>query len=735
MDLPKKLQTIFMNRYAGEMTSEYFPTNNQRLVPPSTESQVIKTEAADLTPLAPFPLSFDENSDDSMQPPSNVQSNSSSWRENHSPIEPSKLGQECAADSEVDANCSFQSTLPMTSPGVNQPSPTIPQNNKLESFKESCQICGDTSIGFYWGAFVCEACKKFYSRSCKRSNGAYICTNRTNKNSCLIVKATRTSCPYCRFQKCLAIGMESPGKGLLDTHNIKQLTCRVCGSPSSGFNFGVLTCEGCKGFFRRRTQNGNCKPERLICQAGGNCPINMMSRSQCRACRLQKCLKVGMSKQASRIGRLPNNVRYARIMKNISAENMSQAEIDSSNLNGVSSRTLEVMPSSASQLEVPSAEYLRTPSLSYSSSPATHLNSLSPVCMTSPTTDYSTSSTAVYSMTRPSGYTCTLSPTSAPLDIVDTNPLYGNTRHSSNITHPFQSPLPAACNSSDSVHSDKVEHPMDLSINCPKPSALSTCQLPRSASLRIQQISSLFNTFREDYYQIITDEKMVVPGIPDPTFAQLVYDCFQGSLMLVVSFSKKLDGFMQLHLEDRILLTKCSIYRLLLLAASQRYDLETGKHYLFGWRSWEAAPSRLVSLYPEYEILVHHFDFFGKKLKEVACSDEELGLLAVLNTINEDNLGDIKDQQAVTRLYNEYMELLMLNTAGSHANPTKRMRELTTALGYCQQAAKEHAAAAKIVIEKYPSYAASAAQQVEIIPQLYKEMFSNTPWKHWDISG
>jgi len=90
-----------MNRYAGEMTSEYFPTNNQRLVPPSTESQVIKTEAADLTPLAPFPLSFDENSDDSMQPPSNVQSNSSSWRENHSPIEPSKLGQECAAGKQL----------------------------------------------------------------------------------------------------------------------------------------------------------------------------------------------------------------------------------------------------------------------------------------------------------------------------------------------------------------------------------------------------------------------------------------------------------------------------------------------------------------------------------------------------------------------------------------------------------------------------------------------------------
>jgi len=41
-------------------------------------------------------------------------------------------------------------------------------------------------------------------------------------------------------------------------------------------------------------------------------------------------------------------------------------------------------------------------------------------------------------------------------------------------------------------------------------------------------------------------------------------------------------------------------------------------------------------------------------------------LCAKLTYVLADNLGDIKDQQAVTRLYNEYMELLMLNTAGNY---------------------------------------------------------------------
>lgn len=37
---------------------------------------------------------------------------------------------------------------------------------------------------------------------------------------------------------------EARGKG-------PALMCAVCGDKSSGLHYGVLTCEGCKGFFRR----------------------------------------------------------------------------------------------------------------------------------------------------------------------------------------------------------------------------------------------------------------------------------------------------------------------------------------------------------------------------------------------------------------------------------------------------------------------------------------------------
>ena len=36
------------------------------------------------------------------------------------------------------------------------------------------------------------------------------------------------------------------------------------------------------------------------CKNGGNCIINKQNRTSCKACRLRKCLLVGMSKSGSR---------------------------------------------------------------------------------------------------------------------------------------------------------------------------------------------------------------------------------------------------------------------------------------------------------------------------------------------------------------------------------------------------------------------------------------------------
>ncbi|XP_015605048.1 ecdysone receptor isoform X4 [Cephus cinctus] len=66
--------------------------------------------------------------------------------------------------------------------------------------------------------------------------------------------------------------------------------CLVCGDRASGYHYNALTCEGCKGFFRRSiTKNAVYQ-----CKYGNNCEIDMYMRRKCQECRLKKCLTVGM---------------------------------------------------------------------------------------------------------------------------------------------------------------------------------------------------------------------------------------------------------------------------------------------------------------------------------------------------------------------------------------------------------------------------------------------------------
>ncbi|XP_041113284.1 bile acid receptor-like isoform X2 [Polyodon spathula] len=66
--------------------------------------------------------------------------------------------------------------------------------------------------------------------------------------------------------------------------------CVVCADKASGYHYNALTCEGCKGFFRRSiTKNAVYK-----CKNGGNCEMDMYMRRKCQECRLRKCKEMGM---------------------------------------------------------------------------------------------------------------------------------------------------------------------------------------------------------------------------------------------------------------------------------------------------------------------------------------------------------------------------------------------------------------------------------------------------------
>ncbi|XP_053705201.1 nuclear receptor subfamily 1, group H, member 5 isoform X2 [Synchiropus splendidus] len=66
--------------------------------------------------------------------------------------------------------------------------------------------------------------------------------------------------------------------------------CVVCGDKASGYHYNALTCEGCKGFFRRSVT----KKAVYHCKSGGGCEMDMYMRRKCQDCRLRKCRAVGM---------------------------------------------------------------------------------------------------------------------------------------------------------------------------------------------------------------------------------------------------------------------------------------------------------------------------------------------------------------------------------------------------------------------------------------------------------
>ena len=88
-----------------------------------------------------------------------------------------------------------------------------------------------------------------------------------------------------------------------------SLLCGVCGDNAACQHYGVRTCEGCKGFFKRTVQ----KNAKYVCLSDKNCPIDKRRRNRCQFCRFQKCLNVGMVKEVvrsdslkGRRGRLPS---------------------------------------------------------------------------------------------------------------------------------------------------------------------------------------------------------------------------------------------------------------------------------------------------------------------------------------------------------------------------------------------------------------------------------------------
>ncbi|XP_058688689.1 thyroid hormone receptor beta isoform X1 [Poecile atricapillus] len=86
---------------------------------------------------------------------------------------------------------------------------------------------------------------------------------------------------------------EKKCKGYIPSYLDKDELCVVCGDKATGYHYRCITCEGCKGFFRRTIQK-NLHPT-YSCKYEGKCVIDKVTRNQCQECRFKKCIFVGMA--------------------------------------------------------------------------------------------------------------------------------------------------------------------------------------------------------------------------------------------------------------------------------------------------------------------------------------------------------------------------------------------------------------------------------------------------------
>ncbi|XP_022344751.2 hepatocyte nuclear factor 4-gamma-like isoform X2 [Crassostrea virginica] len=82
-------------------------------------------------------------------------------------------------------------------------------------------------------------------------------------------------------------GSTSPTQGM-------SQFCAICGDRATGKHYGASSCDGCKGFFRRSVRKNHV----YSCRFNRNCVVDKDKRNQCRYCRLRKCFRAGMKKEA-----------------------------------------------------------------------------------------------------------------------------------------------------------------------------------------------------------------------------------------------------------------------------------------------------------------------------------------------------------------------------------------------------------------------------------------------------
>ncbi|KAM3842316.1 nuclear receptor ROR-alpha A-like, partial [Diretmus argenteus] len=468
---------------------------------------------------------------------------------------------------------------------------------------------------------------------------------------------------------------------------IEIIPCKICGDKSSGIHYGVITCEGCKGFFRRSQQSNAA----YSCPRQKNCLIDRTSRNRCQHCRLQKCLSVGMSRDAVKFGRMSKKQRdslYAEVQKHRLQQQQQQQQSQGGHLHS--------HPSLSSQ--TPGEAEPLSPPYGLSSTGLTELQDELGGFPHSPEGGSASSKTdssggggggvgGFYLDIQPS-------PDQSGLDIngIKPEPLcdYGST----NGFFPYCSFSNGE--KSPTVSMAELEH---LSQNISK-SHLETCQYLRE---ELQQMS--WQAFLQEEVERYQDK-------PREVMWQLCAIKVTEAIQYVVEFAKRIDGFMELCQNDQIVLLKAGSLEVVLVRMCRAFDTQSNTVYFDGKY---AGPDVFKALGCD-DLIMSVFDF-TKSMCSLYLSEDEIGLFSAFVLLSADRCW-LQEKLKVEKLQQKTklaLQHVLQKNQREDGVLTKLICKVSTLRALCSRHA-ENLSAFKTV---YPDIIRSH------FPPLYKELFGS----------
>uniref|UniRef100_A0A8K9WWT3 RAR related orphan receptor A n=1 Tax=Oncorhynchus mykiss TaxID=8022 RepID=A0A8K9WWT3_ONCMY len=453
---------------------------------------------------------------------------------------------------------------------------------------------------------------------------------------------------------------------------IEIIPCKICGDKSSGIHYGVITCEGCKGFFRRSQQSN----AGYSCPRQKNCLIDRTSRNRCQHCRLQKCLTVGMSRDAVKFGRMSKKQRdslYAEVQKH----RLQQAQ----------QLQRDHHPQNPEEVEPLSPHYGLT---DLHEDLGGYMEENSPGGVNGPASKGGSDSGGVggfYLDIQPS-------PDQSGLDIngIKPEPLcdYGSNQG----FFPYCSFTNGE--TSPTVSMAELEH---LGQNISK-SHQETCQY-----LREELQSMTWQAFLQEEIETYQTK-------PEEVMWQLCAIKITEAIQYVVEFAKRIDGFMELCQNDQIVLLKAGSLEVVFIRMCRAFDSQNSTVYFDG----KYAGTDVFKALGCDDLIRLVFEF-GKSMSVIHLSEEEIALFSAYVLMSADRTW-LQEKVKVEKLQQK-IQLALQHVLQKNGREDVVLTKLICKVSTLRALVSRHT-------EKLTAFKATYPDIVQAhFPPLYKELFGS----------